>query len=149
MELERLPYWVPPTEAWPETVGGFEKHPLSEKYPIIYTTERNKTRCHTQWGHVPWLLELYPEPTGKLNPKDAEARGIHDGDLMRIFNDRGEVVVRCVVSAGTRPGMVILPKGWEWDQYVKGHYSDLTATYFNPTVPNNCYYDALCQIEKY
>ena len=149
VELERLPYWVPPMEAWPETVGGFEKNPLADKYPIIYTTERNKTRCHTQWGHVPWLLELYPEPTAKISPTDANARGIKEGDYVRIFNDRGEVVVKAVISAGTRPGMVILPKGWEADQFKKGHYSDLTATYFNPTVPNNCYYDALCQIEKY
>ena len=72
-----------------------------------------------------------------------------DGDMVRIFNDRGEVVVRAQVSAGTRPGMVILPKGWEADQFVKGHYSDLTASPFNPTVPNNCYYDALCEVEKY
>ena len=95
------------------------------------------------------MLELYPEPTAKISPTDANARGIKEGDYVRIFNDRGEVVVKAVISAGTRPGMVILPKGWEADQFKKGHYSDLTATYFNPTVPNNCYYDALCQIEKY
>lgn len=149
VEQERLPYWVPPIEAWPQTVGGFEASPLAAKYPLIYTTERNKMKCHTQFGHNPWMLELYPEPIVKMHPDDAKGRGIAEGDLVRIFNDRGEVVVRAQMNPGIRPGMVVLPKGWEADQFVKGHYSDLTATYYNPTVPNNCYYDALCEVEKY
>ena len=45
--------------------------------------------------------------------------------------------------------MIIVPKGWEEDQFVAGHYADLTSHVFNPTVPNNCFFDALCEVEKY
>lgn len=149
VEKERLPYWEPPHEAWPVAAGGFEANPLAEKFPIIFTTERNKMKCHTQFGRVPWLLELYPEPIVKINPIDAEDRNIAEGDLVRIFNDRGEVVARAIMHAGARPGLVIMPKGWEKDQFVAGHYSDLTSRVFNSACANNCYFDVLCQIEKY
>lgn len=146
---ERLPYWEPPAEAWPETVGEFEANPLAEKYPLIYSGERNKMKCHTQFGHNPWLIELYDEPIVKMHPDDAAARGISEGDYVRVYNDRGFVVLKALMHPGTRPGMIIVPKGWEEDQFVAGHYADLTSHVFNPTVPNNCFFDALCEVEKY
>lgn len=148
VEKERLPYWEPPVEAWPDSVGGFEAVDLSSKYPIIFTTERNKMKCHTQWGHSPWLLELYPEPTLKIHPDDASERGISEGDYVRAFNDRGEAVFKTIISSGCRPGVVIAPKGWEEDQFIKGHYSDLTSRAYNPVCPNNCFFDALIELEK-
>ncbi len=145
---ERLPYWEPPTEAWTETIDNYPANTQSEKYPLIYTTERNKMRCHTQWGHAPWLLELYSEPVVKINPQDADSRGIKEGDYVRIFNDRGEAVFKALMHSGTRPGMLIVPKGWEEDQFKKGHYSNLTSRAYNPACPNNCYFDTLVQVEK-
>lgn len=148
VEKERLPYWEPPFEAWPETVGGFEATEASKKYPIIFNTERNKMKVHTMWGRAPWLLELYPEPVIRINPVDADPRGIKDGDYVRAFNDRGEAVFKAQINPGIRPGMVVAPKGWEKDQFQKGHYSDLTSRVFNEACPNNCYFDALIEIEK-
>ena len=63
----------------------------------------------------------------KVNPNDATERGIKDGDLIRVFNDRGHVVLRAVYSAGIRPGVIDIPKGWQEDQFVEGHYQTLTA----------------------
>lgn len=147
-DQERTIYWEPPAEAWPETVGDYKANPLSKKYPLIYTTERNKMKVHTQFGHNPWLLELYPEPILKINPDDAAARGINEGDYVRAFNDRGEAVFLARIHAGVRPGMVIVPKGWEVDQFKGGHYSDLTSRVMHPASPNNCYFDALIEVEK-
>jgi len=148
VDKHRLPFWEPPAEAWPVTVGEFEANPLAEKYPLIYTTERNKMKCHTQFGHAPWLLELYNEPILRINPADAAARGIAEGDYVRAYNDRGVAVFKAVLNPGCRPGVVVAPKGWEEDQFVEGHYSNLTSRKFNPFTPNNCFFDALIQIEK-
>lgn len=147
-ELERMAYWEPPYEAWPETVGGFERNPLAEKYPLIYTSERSKLKTHTMFGHNPWLLELVPEPIVKVNPVDAETRGIKDGDYVRLYNDRGSVVVKTVYSNGVRPGMVVVPKGWEFDQFKEGHYSALATGATHAYILNNNYFDNLCQMEK-
>lgn len=148
VEKERLPYWEPPHEAWTESVDNYAANELSSKYPLIYTTERNKMKCHTQWGHSPWMLELYSEPVIRMNPADAEARGIVEGDYVRAFNDRGDAVFKAVLHAGARPGLVIVPKGWEVDQFKEGHYSNLTSREFNPACANNCYFDSLIEVEK-
>ncbi|MGS0765388.1 molybdopterin-containing oxidoreductase family protein [Syntrophomonas curvata] len=144
----RMAYFEPPHEAWPETVAGYEKNSLADKYPLIYTTERNKMKVHTQFGHNPWLLELYPEPIVKINPQDAAVRGVSEGDYVRVYNDRGYVVLKAVIHAGARPGVLIVPKGWEWDQFKDGHYSDLTSRVMNMAIPNNSFFDCLVELKK-
>lgn len=42
----------------------------------------------------------------RLSPKDAEARGVRNGDLIRAFNDRGEVILAAQITERIRPGTV-------------------------------------------
>jgi molybdopterin-containing oxidoreductase family molybdopterin binding subunit len=140
-EKERLPYWEPPHEAWSE-------NPLFDKYPLVYGQERPKWRVHTQWGYVPWLKELDPEPTVKLSPDDAKTRNIKTGDMVKVYNDRGHVVLKAVINKGTRPGMIVVPKGWQLDQFVDGHYQDLTSRISHNACINHSFYDALVEVEK-
>ncbi len=142
-EADHLPVlFEPPAEAWSE-------NPLHGKYPLSVISQHAKWRTHTQWSHVPWLKELDPEPVVKVNPDDAAARGIADGDLVRVFNDRGYVVLRAVYSAGIRPGVVNIPKGWQEDQFVEGHYQTLTTKVTSPVYVNSPFYDVLVEMEKY
>ena len=46
-----------------------------------------------------------------MNPADATARGLAEHDLVRVFNDLGEVHCTLTLSASVRPGLVSLPKG--------------------------------------
>jgi anaerobic selenocysteine-containing dehydrogenase len=46
-----------------------------------------------------------------MSHADAQARGLADGELVRVFNDRGEVQCPLHVAPGIRPGTVSLPKG--------------------------------------
>jgi anaerobic selenocysteine-containing dehydrogenase len=46
-----------------------------------------------------------------MHPADARARGIADGDRVRVFNPRGEVHCRVRVTTDVRPGVAALPKG--------------------------------------
>lgn len=148
IDNERMVHFQPPYEAWPEDIGKYQKNALADKYPLVFTTERNRLKTHTQFGHNPWLLEIDPEPVVRLNPKDAAERSIAEGDYVRIFNDRGHVVVKAVISVGVHQGVILMPKGWELDQFKEGHYSDLTSHDFNPAVPNNCYFDCLVEVKK-
>ena len=45
-------------------------------------------------------------------PDDAAVRGIADGEVVRVFNDRGAVLTRAQVDERVRPGVVALPSGW-------------------------------------
>lgn len=149
LTAQKWPYFEPPYEAWPESVGGYEKTPISEKYPLVYYQEHQHYRVHSSFSHVPVLRELDPEPVVKMNPIDGRARGIEDGDIVRVFNDRGECIVRAFFTEANRPGHVNIPHGWQADQFIGGHYQDLCTNIFNPVNPNGPYFDALVEVELY
>ena len=46
-----------------------------------------------------------------LHPRDAQARNIADGDLVRVWNSRGQVLAGAVVTDGIRPGVICLHEG--------------------------------------
>ena len=138
-EAEHLPYWFAPTDAWPEL-------DIMKKYPLILTSERSRNRHHTNGFELTWLLEALPEPTVKMNPADAEARGIKEGDYVEIYNDRGNVVARASLNPGMRPGMLVYPKGWQRHQFKEGSFSDLSNHEYNPVAVNSSFMDAAVEM---
>ena len=57
-----------------------------------------------------------------MHPDDAAARGLSDGDEVRIFNALGEVRCSLQVGAWIRPGTVVLPKGL-WRKHTANGYT--------------------------
>jgi len=140
-KMYSLPHWFPPVEAWHE-------NPLFEKYPLILMSHRDRFKAHSMFTDCAWLVELRPEPTIHINPVDAEARGIKNGDYVKVHNDRGHVVMKAVFNAGLRPGVLSTEKYWRAEQYKEGVYQDLTNPAQNPFISNGGYYDTLCEVEK-
>jgi anaerobic dimethyl sulfoxide reductase subunit A len=105
MHNPRLPPIPKYVEPW-ESVDD----PLASKYPLQLITTHCKRRAHTQFETVPWLRELDPHAI-RINTADAQARGIKDGDLAKVFNDRGQIVVPAKVTERIMPGVVDLPQG--------------------------------------
>ncbi|MDR2715192.1 MAG: molybdopterin-dependent oxidoreductase, partial [Coriobacteriaceae bacterium] len=138
---EALPYWDPPVEAWHE-------NSLHGQYPLQIMTWRSRFKVHSQFTHIPWLLELWPEPYLYMNAEDAAAREISTGDTIKAFNDRGHMVCKAVCSAGIAPGTVLQDHGWEIDQYIDGSLSDLIGNNSHPATNHMAWYDSLCQVEK-
>ncbi|MEZ5882342.1 MAG: molybdopterin-dependent oxidoreductase [Paracoccaceae bacterium] len=73
-------------------------------------------RLHSQMGNSERLRDLYMvqgrEPV-RISTQDAEARGIADGDLVELYNERGTVIAGAVVSDDIMPGVVsIYEGGW-------------------------------------
>lgn len=91
----------------------------------------------------------YPELWLTIHPQDAARRQITDGDIVRVFNDLGEVVCRAKVSSRARTGVVSLPKGaWR-----KASLNGFTATALCPADINEvgggaCFNDARVDVEK-
>lgn len=139
---ERLPHFEPPIEAWPTS-------PVHDKYPLTFFQEHTRWRVHTQYAEVPMLRELDPEPTVRMSPEDAAARSIRTGDMVEIFNDRGHVVVRAIVSDALPAGMVSLPKGWLGHQHVAGAPSELTHMTLNPASVNQSFFDVAVEVRHW
>jgi anaerobic selenocysteine-containing dehydrogenase len=73
----------------------------------------------------PAVREINPKPILRVNPQDAAKRGIQEGDLVRVFNDRGEMVVNVAMNPGIRPGTIRIEHGWKPKEFVSGFYNNL------------------------
>jgi len=100
---------IPPI---PKHVDGWEglNDPLARKYPLQLITTHFKQRAHSQFDNIPWLRELEPQSI-MISTADAKARGIKNGELVKVFNDRGEMIIPAKVTERIMPGVVDVPQG--------------------------------------
>ena len=84
--------------------------PLIEKYPLQLLSPHPRVRAHSTLQHVDWLEEVEPHAVW-INPVDAEARGIRDGDAVYVFNDRGKLAINAWVTRRIIPGVVSIYEG--------------------------------------
>jgi len=59
---------------------------------------------------IPWLRELRTQAVS-ISSEDARARNIIDGEVVRVFNDRGEITIPARVTERIMPGVVEVPHG--------------------------------------
>jgi anaerobic dimethyl sulfoxide reductase subunit A len=100
---------IPPIPKYMETWESLND-PLAKKYPLQLTTPHFKRRAHSQFDNLPWLRDMQTQ-TVSINTLDAEPRGISDGDMVRVFNDRGEMIIQARVTERIMPGVVSIPQG--------------------------------------
>jgi anaerobic dimethyl sulfoxide reductase subunit A len=110
-ELSPVPKYI---ETWES-----RNDPLAGKYPLQLITTHSKRRANNQYDNIPWLRELEPQSV-LMNTADAKARGIKNGDLARVFNDRGEVIIPAKVTERIIPGVVDIPQGAWYEPDDKG-----------------------------
>jgi len=100
---------LPPIPMYIESWEG-PRDPLTAKYPLQLVTTHTLRRAHTQFDNAPWLRELYHQ-TVSINTTDAAARGIMEGDMVKVFNDRGTIMLPARVTDRIMPGVVDVPQG--------------------------------------
>jgi nitrate reductase alpha subunit len=85
-----------------------------KSYPLKMLMGHARHGVHSMWRDDPLLLSLQRgEPDIYVSPQDAQARGVTDGDLIRVFNSLGEFYALAHVSAGMQPGMMFMYHGWD------------------------------------
>lgn len=115
-----VPHFIEPEESVRSTPD------LAGKYPLNVVSQHPAFRTHSQYYNLPWIQEIEGPANVHINKEDALARGICDGDKVRIFNDRGELCdIAAKISIRVKPGVVELSSG----MWVKlgGSVNKLTA----------------------
>ena len=97
-----IPRYVKPPEG-PED-------PLAEKYPLQLIGWHTKRRCHSIHDNNEEMHRLDPQRLW-IHPEDAKARGIKDGDLVLVYNDRGRLKVPAFVTCRIKKGVTALAQG--------------------------------------
>lgn len=117
--LDPLPFYDPPAEA-----ADAER---ALRFPLALVTPKTHLFLNTTFANQARQHHAQPEPYVVIHPDDAAARTIHDGEYVRIWNDRGAFEVRARVSDDTRPGVLIAPMGW-WNHDYRRHASPQATT---------------------
>ncbi|HEU5192880.1 MAG TPA: molybdopterin-dependent oxidoreductase [Methylomirabilota bacterium] len=103
--LGPVPLYVPPAES-PET-----NPTVAGRYPLRLLTLKRHYSINSSYGALPVLIRAEPEPQLELHVDDARARGIAEGQTVRVWNDRGSVSYRAHLTDKLRPGTVAAPFG--------------------------------------
>ena len=113
------PTWLEPLER----LGG------AGNYPLHVDSAHPNDRLHSQLCGTA-LREGYTvagrEPCW-INTADAAARGIADGDVVRVYNDRGQLLAGAVITDRIRPGVIRLMEGGWYDPADGGKVGALDA----------------------
>jgi anaerobic dimethyl sulfoxide reductase subunit A len=109
---------VPPVAKYVETWES-RNDALAEKYPLQLITSHFRRRALAQFDNIPWLRELEAQVM-LIHHADAGVRGIGDGETVRVYNDRGEVIIPAKVTERIMPGVVEIPHGAWYDPDEKG-----------------------------
>jgi len=104
-----------------------------EKYRLRYVTKNSLYRVHSTHSNNSILLELQDNKAKVfLNPQDATSRGIKNGELVQIYNDRGKTRAYAILDPGCSAGTVIFEEGW-WSRYLgEESYNSLTYPWIKP-----------------
>ncbi len=102
--LDELPVYT-------ETIENIRRN-SSPEYPLYMMTPNTKDRIHSQFNNIEMIKQVSPEPVAQINPDDASKRSIEHGDMIRLFNERGELKVRSVLDYSLKQGCVSLTNGW-------------------------------------
>ncbi|MDJ0929737.1 molybdopterin dinucleotide binding domain-containing protein [Breoghania sp.] len=131
------------------------------KYPLHVNASHPNDRLHSQLCGTLWRKDYAiggREPC-VIHPDDAAKRGIKDGDLVRVFNDRGQILTGARISEDTMPGVIrIYEGGWYTpsDPLKEGSldtYSDVNVLTFDVgtsrLAQGNCGHSAAADVEKF
>lgn len=120
----------------------FQPDPGTERHPLALISPASDRTISSTLGELP-----RSDVKLTMHPDDAKHRGLEDGDLVRIFNDLGEVHCLVNVNPSIRPGTVSLPKGL-WRRSTR---NGATATALAPDTLTDlgggaCFNDARVQV---
>jgi anaerobic selenocysteine-containing dehydrogenase len=113
MGMDPLPDYLPPYESVQSSPE------LAARFPLAMISPPARHFLNSTFVNVDSLRAAEREPGVDLHPDDAAARGLTDGAMVRVFNDRGSFLARCKVSDRTRPGVAAAWGIW-WHKRTQG-----------------------------
>jgi anaerobic selenocysteine-containing dehydrogenase len=131
----------------------------SGEYPLLYTTGRTVYQFHTRTKtrRSRSLNDAAPDAWVEINPDDARAYGISEGDLVRVESPRGAIQVRARVGNVMR-GAVFAPFHYGFDPEQLHHEptdgglstqaNELTMTIWDPVSKQPYFKTAACRVSK-
>ena len=86
-------------------------------YPLHLISNQPRTKLHSQMdnGALSSSIKIKGHQPLEMNPVDAKARGITEGDIVKVFNGRGACLCGANITNDVMPGVVIISTGSWYD----------------------------------
>lgn len=123
--------------------------PPTDRHPLAMISPPARNFLNSSFVNVASLQRMESRPLLELHPDDAAARGIADGDRVRVFNDRGEHVCHASLNGRARKGVVVGLGIW-WRKLGENgtNVNQLTHQQLTDIGRGPCFYDCAVQVTR-
>jgi anaerobic selenocysteine-containing dehydrogenase len=141
--MDPLPFYNPPAES------ASSNPDLARRYPLAFLSPPARNFLNSSFANLKRFRDLEGGPRLEMHPEDAAARGIRDGDTVRVFNDRGRFTLTARVNGKPRRGVVVAPSVW-WKKYSPdgGNANNVTGQRVTDLGGGATFYDCLVEVER-
>jgi anaerobic dimethyl sulfoxide reductase subunit A len=150
--IRPIPEYIPAERGYEATFIDWEKK-IKGPYPLQMYNKHYPRRSHSEFDNVLHLRRAFPQEF-MMNPIDAEARGIKNGDIVKITSSEGSAIRPVLVSNHIMPGVTSLPHG-AWTEFDESLGVDKAGSdnYLEAGVPttegHSGYNSQIVQVEKW
>jgi len=139
MGLDPVAAFVPPCES---------RHSESaRRFPLELLARKSDNFLNSSFANLPGLQKMEDPGVLELCAADAQARGIQEGDQVRVFNDRGEAFLRARVNGSVRRGTVAARLNWAKLSPRGASINVLTSEHLTDMGGGATFYSALVEVE--
>jgi anaerobic selenocysteine-containing dehydrogenase len=132
----------------PDYLPNYEPANPQATYPLAMISPPARNFLNSSFVNVKSLRDMEGEPLLEIHPDDAAARGLQDGTMVRVFNDRGSYDCKAQLSTRAQPGMVVGLGVWWRKLGVKGtNVNELTSQNLTDMGRAPVFYDCAVQVE--
>ena len=135
----------PVAEFTPPEESRHGKH--ATLFPLELLARKADNFLNSTFSNVPSVQKL--EETGllEIHTADARERGIRDGDSVRVFNPRGELLLRARVNGAVQPGVVAAALNWAKLTPGGSNINALTSEKLTDMGNSATFYSVLVEVE--
>jgi anaerobic selenocysteine-containing dehydrogenase len=122
---------------------------LAARYPLAFLSPPARHFLNSTFANLARFRQFEREPHLDMHPEDAAARGIRDGDRVRVFNDRGGYALKARVNGKPRRGVVVAPSVW-WKKHAPdgANANNVTSQRTSDLGGGATFYDCRVQVER-
>ena len=134
-------------DGWPEHVPNYEVPQAGGRYPLAMISPPARNFLNSTFVNVQSLRVIEAEPVLEMHPQDAAERGIADGVVVRVFNDRGQYHCKARINQRARSGVVNGLGIWWRKLGLHGtNVNELTSQHLTDLGRAPVFYDCLVQV---
>jgi len=132
----------------PDHLPNYELQGSSAQYPLAMISPPARNFLNSSFVNVKSLRDIEGRPLLEIHPDDAEARGIANDSIVRVFNARGSYRCHASVSRRARPGVVNGMGIWWRKLGLDGtNVNEITSQALTDLGRAPTFYDCLVEVE--